>query len=30
MNLNFHETEKDANASLAVLSLYLDTLMDYF
>ena len=30
MNLNFHASEKDANASLAVLSVYLDTLLDYF
>jgi hypothetical protein len=30
MNLNFHNSEKDANASLAVLSVYLDTLLDYF
>lgn len=30
MNLNFHKNTEDANASLAILSLYLDTLTDYF
>lgn len=30
MNLGFHHNNEDANASLAILSLYLDTLTDYF
>ena len=30
MNLAFHKTDEDASVSLAVLSLYLDTLLDYF
>lgn len=30
MNLQFFKTEEDASVSLAILSLYLDNLMDYF
>lgn len=30
MTLGFHASNEDANSSLAILSLYLDTLEDYF